>query len=83
LQEIKIEIEGFDPVEVFGVNNAKLKIIRKYFPKLKILSRGNKLTAVGEEESLIVFDRLLLYLIGRLKRFWLILESLISLEMRI
>ncbi len=57
MQEIKLEIEGFDPIEIFGVNNSKLKIIRKYFPKLKILSRGNKLTAVGEEEELLVFDR--------------------------
>lgn len=57
MQEIKVEIEGFDPIEIFGVNNSKLKIIKKYFPKLKILSRGNKLTAVGEEEELQVFDR--------------------------
>lgn len=57
MQEIIIEINGFDPVEVFGVNNSKLKIIRKYFPKLKILSRGNRLTAVGEEEELEIYDR--------------------------
>lgn len=57
MQEVILEIEGFDPVEVFGVNNSKLKIIRKYFPKLKILSRGNRLKAVGDEEELIVFDR--------------------------
>ena len=57
LQEIKIEIQGFDPIELFGVNNSKLKIIKKYFPKLKILSRGNKLTALGDEEELQVFDR--------------------------
>ena len=57
MQEIKIEIEGYDPVEVFGVNNTKLKIIRKYFPKLKIHSRGNKLSAVGDEEELLIFDR--------------------------
>ncbi|MEZ4936474.1 MAG: PhoH family protein [Crocinitomicaceae bacterium] len=57
MQEIKVEIEGFDPIEIFGVNNSKLKIIKKYFPKLKILSRGNRLTAVGEEEELMVFDR--------------------------
>ncbi|MCB0478532.1 MAG: PhoH family protein [Crocinitomicaceae bacterium] len=57
MQEIKLEIEGFDPIEIFGVNNSKLKIIKKYFPKLKILSRGNQLTAVGDEEELLIFDR--------------------------
>ncbi|MBI1837484.1 MAG: PhoH family protein [Flavobacteriia bacterium] len=49
MQEKSIEIKGLNPVELFGVNNSNLKIFKSYFPKLKIVARGNILTIVGEE----------------------------------
>ena len=52
-----IEIKGINPVELFGVNNTKLKHIKSFFPKLKIIARGNQLTLSGEEELLDEFER--------------------------
>lgn len=48
MQEKKIEIVGINPLELLGVNNNKLKVIRTYFPKLKIVARGNVLTINGD-----------------------------------
>jgi len=57
LLEKKIEIKGINPAELFGVNNKKLKHIKSFFPKLKIVARGNILTVAGEEEVMNVFEQ--------------------------
>jgi len=55
LEERKIEIQDINPLELFGVNNSKLKLIKKHFSDLKIIARGNALTAQGELEILNQF----------------------------
>lgn len=55
--ENNIEIKGINPVELFGVNNEKLKHIKSYFPKLKIVARGNIVTIAGDEEVMNEFER--------------------------
>ncbi|MCG8573354.1 MAG: PhoH family protein [Flavobacteriales bacterium] len=57
MQEKIIEIVGFSPIELLGVNDQKLKLIRKYFPKLKLISRGNKLKVIGEPEVIEMFEK--------------------------
>ena len=57
MQEKKIEIKGINPVELFGVNNAKLKHIKSFFPKLKVIARGHTLTLTGDEEVMDEFER--------------------------
>lgn len=55
--ERKIEIQGINPAELFGVNNAKLKHIKSYFPKLKVVARGNVVTIAGDDEVMDEFER--------------------------
>jgi phosphate starvation-inducible protein PhoH and related proteins len=57
LTEKKIEITGVNIAELFGVNNANLKHIRTFFPKLKINARGNELTINGDPEVMEEFER--------------------------
>lgn len=55
--EKKIVISGVNIIELFGVNNANLKHIRSFFPKLKVNSRGNELTLIGEQEVIDEFEK--------------------------
>ncbi len=55
--ENNIEIKGINPLELFGVNNEKLKYIKSFFPKLKIVARGNIVTIAGDEEVMSEFER--------------------------
>ena len=55
--EKKIEITGINVAELFGINNANLKHIRTFFPKLKINARGNELTLNGDPEVIDQFDK--------------------------
>jgi phosphate starvation-inducible PhoH-like protein len=51
LSEIILTIEGLDPLELFGENNAKLNLLRKAFPDATITSRGNSLKITGEKKD--------------------------------
>ena len=56
MSEKTIEIAEVNPVELFGVNDDKLKRLRSEFPKLKLISRGRMIKAIGEEEQIRVFE---------------------------
>jgi len=43
MTEVVIFLEDIDPVIFYGANNALLDKIRGFFPKLKIIARGNEL----------------------------------------
>ncbi len=53
----QILLEGIDPLEFFGVNNSKINLIKKLFPKIKITERGNSLFVQGEEKELLHFEK--------------------------
>lgn len=47
-----INLETVNPIEFFGVNNSKLDILKKKFPRLKILSRGTQIKLSGAPEQI-------------------------------
>lgn len=55
MTEIVIFLEDIDPVVFFGTNNALLDKIRGFFPKIKILSRGNEIKCMGERSEITIF----------------------------
>jgi len=56
LKERIFTIKDIEPVELLGVNNKILKNLQFRFPNLKIISRGNELKFIGEEEELDLFE---------------------------
>lgn len=56
-QEKEIPIPFVDPLELFGANNSKLKLIKSYFPKLKIVARGSMIKAIGAPEEIERFEK--------------------------
>ncbi len=52
MKEKLIEILHINPVELFGVNEEKLSILRSYFPKLKLVARGSSLKIMGDDDSI-------------------------------
>lgn len=57
MNELIIELEEIAPKEFFGEQNTNIELLKKYFPKLKIVARGNKIKAYGDEDLLEEFDR--------------------------
>jgi phosphate starvation-inducible PhoH-like protein len=56
LNELIIELTDINARDFFGLQNETTELLKRYFPKLKIVVRGNKLKAFGDEEVLEEFD---------------------------
>jgi phosphate starvation-inducible PhoH-like protein len=57
LNEIKIDLTEVNPREFFGEQNAHIDLIKSYFPKLKIVARGNTIKAYGEADLLETLEQ--------------------------
>lgn len=57
MNELILELSEISPREFFGQRNANIELLKSYFPKLKIVARGNKIKAYGDEELLEEFDK--------------------------
>lgn len=52
MTELTITLDAIDPVEFLGINNSRLQMLKRAYPKLKIVSRGNLIKAEGTNEDL-------------------------------
>lgn len=57
MNELIIELTEISPREFFGLQNSNIDLLKKYFPKLKIVARGSKVKAYGDEDILEEFDK--------------------------
>lgn len=57
MNEKVIELGDISPVEIYGVNDSKLEVIRQFFPKIKIIARGNIIKLVGDENEISSFEK--------------------------
>ena len=78
MNELIIELEEISPKEFFGAQNANIELLKKYFPKLKIVARGNKLKVFGDEELLEEFDRRLTMLMTHFGKYNKLDENVIE-----
>ena len=69
MQEREIEIVGVPLIEVMGVNNERVTLLRRFFPRLKILTRGNRIQIVGEDEVMDEFEVKISKLVEYLEKF--------------
>ena len=56
MNELIIELTDISAQDFFGMNNETVILLKKYFPKLKIVARGNKIKAYGDEAILEEFE---------------------------
>ena len=58
LNEISIQLAEVNPTVFYGGSKSKnIATLKRYFPKLKIVARGDIVTAYGEEEVLEEFEK--------------------------
>ena len=69
MNEIEIELNEVNPQDFFGEQNKTIEQLRAHFPKLKIIARGNKLKALGEEEVLLEFEKRVDMLVAHFGKF--------------
>jgi len=78
LNEIILELTNVSARDFFGHQNAHIDLIKKYYPKLKIVARGNRIAAYGDEEILETFDQQMNTLLEQFAKYNTIDENLIE-----
>jgi phosphate starvation-inducible protein PhoH and related proteins len=78
VSEKVIVLESVEPVEIYGVNDVKLNIIKKHFGKLKIIARGYSIKVLGEESEIKNFEKKLNLLIDYYHKHGLLTDKVIE-----
>lgn len=69
LQEKEFQLTGLNPLEILGTKEEKLKLLKKKFRKLKIVSRGESLKVIGSESEILEFEKKLNLLIAHYHKY--------------
>lgn len=69
MNEINIALTEVNPQDFFGEQNKTIERLRAYFPKLKIIARGETIKAYGEEEILEEFEKRMDMLVAHFGKF--------------
>ncbi|MCD6069169.1 MAG: PhoH family protein [Bacteroidetes bacterium] len=78
MSEKIIAVESVEPVELYGVNDHKLNILKKYFPKLRIVARGYSIKLIGDEPEIERFEKKLELLVDFYHKNGVLTESAIE-----
>ncbi|MCL8007537.1 PhoH family protein [Gelidibacter japonicus] len=78
MNELIIELEEIAPKDFFGAHNVNIELLKKYFPKLKIVARGNRIKAYGDEDVLEEFDKRMTMLVTHYAKYNKIDENAIE-----
>lgn len=78
MSEKKIILEDIAPLNLYGVNDANLNLLKKRFPKLKIVARGELIKANGDEEDLNQLEMVVNILIAYFNRYGNLTENAVE-----
>lgn len=69
MSEKIISLEAINPIELYGVNNENLVIVKKHFPKLKVIARGSEIKIMGNNKDIDRFSEKIELLLEHLNKF--------------
>src|SRR5690606_29680677 len=78
MNEKIITLDSVEPVEIYGVNDVKLNVIKKYFPKLKLVARGYSLKILGESKEIERFEKKLEQLVEHYHKTGVLTDTVIE-----
>ena len=64
-----MSIEQINPAVLWGPNNDHFEIIKKQYPKLKIVARGNEVKVLGDDHELNIFQEKFSHLLAHVEKF--------------
>ena len=69
MNELKLSIDQVNPAILWGPNNDHFEIIKKQYPKLKIVARGSEVKVMGDEREVTLFLEKFDHLIEHVEKF--------------
>jgi phosphate starvation-inducible PhoH-like protein len=75
MSEKTITLESINPVDILGVNNKNIELLKHFFLKLKIISRGEEIKIIGDEEEIFIFEKKFQFILTHFEKFGKINEN--------
>ncbi|MCK5839447.1 MAG: PhoH family protein [Bacteroidales bacterium] len=75
MTEQTFSIEAYNPVDIYGVNDRNINLIKSTFPKLKFVVRGELIKVIGEENEINSFDKKFSLILMHYETFGKLLEN--------
>ncbi|MES2113399.1 MAG: PhoH family protein [Bacteroidota bacterium] len=69
MNELKLSIEQINPAVLWGPNNDHFEIIKKQYPKLKIVARGSEVKVLGDDAELNIFQEKFNHLLEHVEKY--------------
>jgi len=73
--ERTISISSYNPLDIYGIKDRNLDLIRRFYPKIKIIARGDTVKIQGNEEELDDFEQKFALLLLSFDKFGRITEK--------
>src|SRR3954468_12466308 len=78
MNEKIITLDSVEPVDIYGVNDVKLNVIKRHFPKLKLIARGYSLKVLGESKEISKFEKKLALLVDHYHKSGVLTDTVIE-----
>ncbi len=69
MNELKLSIDQINPAVLWGPNNDHFEIIKKQYPKLKIVARGSEVKVLGDDHELHIFQDKFSHLLQHVEKY--------------
>jgi phosphate starvation-inducible PhoH-like protein len=70
-----VYLEGIDPLDLYGINNSLYEKIKTFFPKLRLVARGDEIKVMGEPSEIQRFENILSILISYHQKYQRLTEA--------
>lgn len=75
MSERLFSLESYNPVEIYGINDRNLNLLRELFPKLRIIARGEIIKVNGDDPEIDSFARKVELILTHYDKFGSIAEN--------
>ncbi|NVN94863.1 MAG: PhoH family protein [Bacteroidetes bacterium] len=75
MSEKTIALENINPVDILGVNDKNIELLKHFFSKIKIISRGEEIKIIGEQEEISIFEKKFQLIITHFEKFGKVNEN--------
>lgn len=75
MNELVVQLEAINPAEFWGLKNENFEILKKAYPKLRLVTRGTEFKALGEEKILLELKQKVDALIRHFEKYSIINEE--------
>ncbi len=69
MAEREIFIKDIPLVELYGINDSKMGLIKEHFPNIKIVARGDALRITGDENDLEALERKIYWMMEHFRKY--------------